>query len=196
MRSRGRDPVRSRARLLIGTLAIVVCVPGLTPAQTFGFGRAPTEEELKAVFPSAAPDGTGLPVGRGSAKEGAAVYAQKCLACHGPNGTGTPLHRGVVPLGNAKPVKLRDSLVPYATTVWDFINRAMPWTQPGTLTPDETYAVTAYILYLNKVVGEADVLDQTTLPKARMPHQDDMVPARPDWTPGERRMFGNYPGRR
>ena len=196
MRSRGRDLVRSRARLLIGTLAIVACVPALTQAQTFGFGRTPTEAELKAVFPSAAPDGTGLPVGRGSAKEGAAVYTQKCLACHGPNGTGTPLHRGVVPLGNAKPVKLEESLVPYATTLWDFINRAMPWTQPGTLTPDEAYAVTAYILYLNKIVGEADVLDQTTLPKARMPHQDDMVPARPDWKPGERRMFGNYPGRR
>ena len=196
MRLRARDRVHSPARLLIGTLAIVVCFPALTPAQTFGFGRTPTAEELDAVFPSAAPDGTGLPVGRGSAKEGAAVYKQKCLACHGPNGTGTPLHRGVVPLGNAKPVKLQESLVPYATTVWDFINRAMPWTEPGTLTPDETYAVTAYILYLNKVVGEADVLDQTTLPKARMPHRDDMVPPRPDWKPGERRMFGNYPGRR
>ncbi len=195
MRSRGHDSVPSRVRL-IGMLLVVVFVPGLTQAQTFGFGRTPTEQELKAVFPSAAPDGTGLPVGRGSAKEGAAVYKQKCLACHGPSGTGTPLHRGVVPLGNAKPVKLEESLVPYATTLWDFINRAMPWTQPGTLTPDETYAVTAYILYLNKIVGEADVLDQTTLPKARMPHQDDMVPARPDWKPGERRMFGNYPGRR
>jgi cytochrome c len=196
MRSRARDLVHSRARLLIATLAIVVCLPGLTQAQTFGFGRTPTAEELEAVFPSAAPDGTGLPVGRGSAKEGAAVYTQKCLACHGPNGTGTPLHRGVVPLGNAKPVKLQESLVPYATTLWDFINRAMPWTQPGTLTPDEAYAVTAYVLYLNKIVGEADVLDQATLPKTRMPHQDDMVPARPDWKPGERRLFGNYPGRR
>jgi cytochrome c len=135
-------------------------------------------------------------VGRGSAKEGAAVYKQKCLTCHGPNGTGTPLHRGLIPLGNAKPVKLEESLVPYATTVWDFINRAMPWTQPGTLTPDEAYAVTAYVLYLNKIVGEADVLDQTTLPKVRMPHRDDMFPVRPDWKPGERRALGNYPARR
>ena len=182
-----------------GVLLIVViaaCIPALVHAQTFGFGRPPTAEELKAVFPAAAPDGSGLPVGQGSAKEGAAVYKQKCLACHGPNGTGTPIHRGVVPLGNAKPVKLEESLVPYATTVWDFINRAMPWTQPGTLTPDEAYAVTAYILYLNKIVGEADVLDQTTLPKVRMPHRDDMFPVRPDWKPGERRALGNYPGRR
>lgn len=186
----------SRELLLVGTLVLAGCVPALTQAQTFGFGRAPTAEELTGVFPSAAPDGTGLPVGRGSAQEGAAVYKQKCLACHGPNGTGTPIHRGVVPLGNAKPVKLQESLVPYATTVWDFINRAMPWTQPGTLTPDEAYAVTAYILYLNKIVGEADVLDQTTLPKVRMPHRDDMFPVRPDWKPGERRALGNYPGRR
>jgi mono/diheme cytochrome c family protein len=188
--------MRSRERLLVALIAFALCVPALTLAQTFGFGRTPTAEELKAVFPAAAPDGTGLPVGRGSATEGAAVYKQKCLACHGANGTGTPLHRGIVPLGNAKPVELDESLVPYATTVWDFINRAMPWTQPGTLTPDEAYAVTAYVLYLNKIVGEADVLDQTTLPKVRMPHRDDMIPARPGWTPGERRLFGNYPGRR
>lgn len=188
--------MRARERLLIGTLVIAAAVPAPAPAQTFGFGRTPTEAELKAVFPSAAPDGTGLPAGRGSAKEGAAVYKQKCAACHGAEGKGTALHRGLIPLGNAKPVKLEESLVPFATTVWDFINRAMPWTQPGTLTPDEAYAVTAYVLYLNKIVGEGDVLDQTTLPKVRMPHQDDMFPARPAWKPGERRALGNYPGRR
>jgi S-disulfanyl-L-cysteine oxidoreductase SoxD len=188
--------MHSRELLLIGTLAIVACVSAAAHAQTFGFGRTPTEAELKAVFPSAAPDGSGLPAGRGSAKEGVAVYKQKCAACHGPEGKGTPLHRGLIPLGNAKPVKLEESLVPYATTVWDFINRAMPWTQPGTLTPDEAYAVTAYVLYLNKIVGEADVLDQTTLPQVRMPHRDDMFPVRPDWKPGERRALGNYPGRR
>ena len=138
----------------MAVIAITACVTVPAHAQTFGFGRAPTAEELKAVFPSAAPDGSGLPAGRGSAKEGVAVYKQKCVACHGPEGKGTPLHRGLIPLGNAKPVKLDESLVPYATTVWDFINRAMPWTQPGTLTPDEAYAVTAYVLYLNKIVGE------------------------------------------
>jgi mono/diheme cytochrome c family protein len=188
--------MRSRERLFVALIAIIACVSAEAHAQTFGFGRTPTEAELKAVFPSAAPDGSGLPAGRGSATEGAAVYKQKCLACHGPNGTGTPLHRGLIPLGNAKPVKLEESLVPYATTVWDFINRAMPSTQPGTLTPDEAYAVTAYVLYLNKIVGEADVLDQTTLPKVRMPHRDNMSPVSPDWKPGERRLLGNYPGRR
>ncbi len=198
MRSR-RRPVASgfsRTGVLVVLIALATGAPALAQGPTFGFGRTPTAAELEAVFPSAAPDGTGLPAGRGSATEGAAVYKQKCLACHGPNGTGTPIHRGVVPLGNAKPVKLEESLVPYATTVWDFINRAMPWTQPGTLTPDEAYAVTAYILYLNKIVGEADVLDQATLPKVRMPHRDDMFPVRPEWKPGERRALGNYPVRR
>ena len=188
--------MRSRELLLIAAVVIAAAVPALAQGPTFGFGRAPTAEEIKKADTAVAPDGTGLPQGRGTAKEGATVYAQKCAACHGPNGSGTPLHRGIVPLGNAKPVKLEGSLVPYATTVWDFINRAMPWTTPGTLTADEAYAVTAYVLYLNKIVGETDVLDQTTLPKVRMPHRDNFIPAQPAWKPGARRQFGNYPSRR
>ena len=82
------------------------------------------------------------------------MYTQKCLACHGPNGTGTRLHRGLIPLGNSKPVKIQGSLVPYATTVWEFINRAMPSTKPGSLTPNEVYAVTAFVLFLNDVIKE------------------------------------------
>ncbi len=113
--------------------------------------------------------------GSGTVKEGATVYAQKCQACHGANGTGTKLHRGLIPLGNAKPVKIQGSLVPYATTVWDFINRAMPTTKPGSLTPDEVYAVTAYVLFLNEVIEENDVLDATTLPKIKMPNRDNFL---------------------
>src|SRR5947199_10682217 len=90
-----------------------------------------------------------LPPGTGTAKEGATLFAQKCAACHGPNGNGGGLTRGIVPLGNAKPVKIPFSLVPYATTVWDFINRAMPQSKPGSLTTDEVYAATAYVLYRN-----------------------------------------------
>ena len=108
-------------------------------------------------------------------KDGATVYAQKCQSCHGPNGTGTRLHRGLIPLGNSKPVKIQGSLVPYATTVWDFINRAMPSTKPGSLTPDEVYAATAYVLFLNEVIDENAVLDATTLPKIKMPNRDNFV---------------------
>jgi cytochrome c len=180
---------------LLLTAALALCAGATTLAQgpTFGLGRTPSAEEIRAADTAAAPDGTGLPPGRGTAKEGAVVYTQKCAACHGPNGKGTALHRGLVPLGNAKPVKIEGSLVPYATTVWDFINRAMPWTTPGTLTPDEAYAVTAYVLFLNDIVKESDTLDATSLPRVRMPHRDDFIPARPEWKPGARRQFGNYP---
>jgi cytochrome c len=179
--------------LLTVAIALAVCVPALAQGPTYGLGRTPTAEEIKAADTAVAPDGTGLPPGRGTAKEGAVVYAQKCAACHGPNGTGTALHRGLIPLGNAEPVKIRGSLVPYATTVWDFINRAMPSIKPGSLTPDEVYAVTAYVLYLNDIIGEADVLDATSLPKVRMPHRDNFIPAQPAWKPGAPRPFGYYP---
>ncbi|MBI3049635.1 MAG: cytochrome c [Acidobacteria bacterium] len=184
------------APLLLATaIALATCVPALAQGPTYGLGRTPSAEEIRAADTAVAPDGTGLPPGRGTAKEGAVVYVQKCAACHGPNGTGTALHRGVIPLGNAKPVKLQGSLVPYATTVWDFINRAMPWTKPGSLTADEVYAVTAYVLYLNDIIKESDVLDAASLPKVRMPHRDDFIPAQPAWKPGARRQFGNYPER-
>jgi cytochrome c len=98
-----------------------------------------------------------------------------------------------VPLGNAKPVKIPFSLVPYATTVWDFINRAMPWATPGTMPPSEVYAVTAYVLFINEVIKENEVLDAATLPKVRMPNRDSFVGVELDWKPGQRRPLGHYP---
>ena len=85
------------------------------------------------------------------------------------------------------------SLVPYATTVWDFINRAMPQSKPGSLTSDEVYAVTAYVLYRNDVIKDTDVLDATSLPKIRMPNRDNFLPAQPEWNPKAKRPFGYYP---
>jgi S-disulfanyl-L-cysteine oxidoreductase SoxD len=162
---------------------------------TYRLGTTPSADEIKARDTAVSPDGRALPPGSGTVKEGAAVYAQKCVACHGPNGTGTPLHRGLIPLGNSKPVKIQGSLVPYATTVWDFINRAMPSTKPGTLTPNEVYAVTAFVLYLNDVITENDIVDATTLPKIRMPNRDNFIAVEMDLTPGQRRPLGHYPGR-
>ena len=138
-------------------------------------GPTASAEEIKARDNAVSPGGRELPPGQRQVKDGATVYAQKCQACHGANGTGTKLHRGLIPLGNAKPVKIQGSLVPYATTVWDFINRAMPSTKPGSLTPDEVYAVTAYVLFLNEVIEETDVLDATTLPKVKMPNRDNFL---------------------
>jgi cytochrome c len=122
--------------VLTATIALSACVTTLAQGPTYQMGRTPTEEEIKASDTAVSPDGKELPPGSGTVGAGAKVYAQKCAVCHGPNAMGTALARGLVPLGNTKPVKLKWSLVPYATTVWDFINRAMPWTQPGTLTPD------------------------------------------------------------
>ena len=146
-------------------------------------------------MPAVSADGKELPRGSGTAKQGSIVYTQKCALCHGPEGKGTALHRGLIPLGNAKPVKIEGSLVPYATTVWDFINRGMPWTKPGSLTPDEVYAVTAYVLFLNEIISDTDVMDAMTLPKVRMPNRDRFVGVELDWKPGQRRPLGFYPGK-
>ena len=179
--------------LLVAALAILSSVAAHAQGQTYHLGRVPSPEEIKARDTAVSPEGRELPPGRGTAKEGATVYTQKCAACHGPNATGSALHRGLIPLGNAKPVKIPFSLVPYATTVWDFINRAMPQSKPGSLTPDEVYAVTAYVLYRNDVINETDVLDATSLPKVRMPNRDNFLPAQPEWDPKAKRPFGYYP---
>ena len=177
------------------TLILVLSAPVAALAQgpTYRFGTTPSEQEIKTRDTAVSPSGKELPPGSGTVKQGAAVYAQKCQSCHGPNGAGTRLHRGLIPLGNSKPVKIEGSLVPYATTVWDFINRAMPSTKPGSLTPDEVYAATAFVLFLNDIIEENQVLDAATLPKVRMPNQDKFVAVEIDWKPGQRRPLGHYP---
>jgi len=184
---------RNPPHVLLAALVIFGSVAAHAQGPTYQLGRTPTPEEIKARDIAISPDGRELPPGRGTAVEGAAIYTQKCAACHGPNATGSALHRGLVPLGNAKPVKIPFSLVPYATTVWDFINRAMPQTRPGSLTPDEVYAVTAYVLFRNNVIKETDVLDATSLPKVRMPNRDNFLPVQPEWSAKAKRPFGYYP---
>jgi S-disulfanyl-L-cysteine oxidoreductase SoxD len=179
--------------LLATAFAIFASVTALAQGPTYQLGRSPSADEIKARDIAISPEGKELPAGRGTAVEGAAIYTQKCAACHGPNATGSALHRGLVPLGNAKPVKIPFSLVPYATTVWDFINRAMPQSAPGSLKPDEVYAVTAYVLFRNDVIKETDVLDATSLPKVRMPNRDNFLPTQPEWSAKAKRPFGYYP---
>jgi S-disulfanyl-L-cysteine oxidoreductase SoxD len=192
---RGRTPLGVGSWAL-GVIALVVMwasVTVLAQGPTYRFGTAANPDEIRARDTAISPAGKELPPGRGGVKEGATVYAQKCLACHGPDGTGTKLHRGLIPLGNSKPVKIQGSLVPYATTVWDFINRAMPSTKPGSLTPDEVYAVTAYVLFLNDIIEENTVLDAKTLPQVKMPNRDNFLAIELDWKPGQRRPLGFYP---
>lgn len=131
------------------------------------------------------PKGTGLPKGRGIALEGRAIYMQSCAACHGLRGEGSndypPLVGGQGSLKSDNPLPTLGSYWPYATTVWDYVNRAMPYQNPGTLKPDEVYAVTAYILTINGIVSEAYELNDRTLPAVKMPNRDGFVSdPRPD----------------
>jgi len=157
-----------------------------TPAQspTYGVGRSPTAEELTAIDIEVLPDGRGLPPGRGTAVLGKDVYARRCETCHGLTGKEGPqdvLAGGLGSLATARPQKTVGSYWPYATTLWDYIRRAMPFDHPGTLTVDEVYASTAYVLFLNAIVKEQDVVDQTSLPGIVMPNRNGFVTdPRPD----------------
>ena len=149
-----------------------------------GVGRPPTAEELKAIDIEVLPDGRGLPGGSGTAERGKIVYANRCVTCHGATGKEGPqdvLVGGQGTLASGKPLKTVGSYWPYATTLWDYINRAMPFDHPGTLPPDDVYATTAYLLYINGIVGEREVMDAATLPRVPMPNRDGFVPdSRPD----------------
>jgi len=160
---------------LLGVLLILAAQEAY--AQT-GLGRPATADELSAVDISIMPDGTGLPPGRGNAKEGHVVYAQKCLACHGENGQGKPADRlagGTGSLAGAAPVRTVGSYWPYATTLFDYIRRAMPLNAPMSLSDDDVYAVTAYLLALNGIIGNEQSLDATTLAAVRMPNRDGFI---------------------
>ena len=178
--------------LLAVVITIAACVAASAQGRTYQLGSTPSEEEIKARDIAISPDGKELPPGSGTAKEGATIFAQKCAACHGANGNGGGVTRGIVPLGNAKPVKIAFSLVPYATTVWDFINRAMPQSKPGSLTADEVYALTAFLLYINEVIpSEEQTIDAQSLPKVKMPIGDNYA-SLPEWKHGTPRLKG-YP---
>lgn len=134
------------------------------------------------------PDGTNLPAGSGTMAQGAPIFAQKCAMCHGENGKGG--HNAE--LVGAPAIKTIDgkrtiaNFWPYATTVFDYIRRAMPWPQPRSLTNDEAYALTAYLLAMNKIIGEGDVMNAQTLPKVRMPNRDGFTPRFPRLMPPPR----------
>ncbi len=132
------------------------------------------------------PDGTGLPPGSGTAAEGQPIYALKCAACHGVNAEGgiSLALVGGEPLTNGiDTMKTIANFWPYATTLFDYTRRAMPWLQPRTLTDDEVYALSAYILALNGIIDEDDVMNAETLPEVRMPNPDGFIVRFPDRMP-------------
>jgi cytochrome c len=147
---------------------------GVAAQEGPGLGTPATAEQVAGWDISIGPDGAGLPPGSGTAAAGKAVYEAKCLACHGVDGAGRPndvLVGGQGTMREAAPIRTIGSYWPYATTVFDYIRRAMPFVTPHSLTADETYAVTAYLLALNGVIAEGDVMDATSLPKVVMPNK-------------------------
>ena len=138
-------------------------------------GEAVDEAVLARVDHTILPDGDGLPDGSGTAADGAMVYQQNCLACHGERGTdgiNDRLAGGHGSLVSIRPIKTVGSFWPYATTVFDYVRRAMPYQDPGSLSNDEIYAVTAYLLFVNDIVAEDKVIDAESLPLVKMPNRD------------------------
>ena len=151
-------------------------------AERFDFGRPATPQEIKGWDIDVSPDGAGLPPGHGDAQQGQAIFAAKCASCHGPQGEGKPMDRlvgGMGTLRDKKPEKTVGSFWPYATTLFDFVRRAMPLNAPQSLTADEVYAVSAYVLFLNGIVAQGTTLDADDLAKVKMPNRDGFVSAYP-----------------
>jgi len=166
---------------------LALLIAAATPAgaaERYGFGRPPTEAEIAAFAIDVRADGRGLPPGRGSAESGRAIYEAKCAACHGANAEGKPadaLAGGAGTLTAAKPLKTIGSFWPYAPTLFDYVRRAMPFDAPQSLSNDEVYAVSAYLLNLNGIVAADATLDAGSLAAIRMPNRDGFEPdPRPD----------------
>ena len=152
------------------------------PTKGPGLGVPATAAEIESADVSIGPDGAGLPPGSGTPAQGEAVFSMKCVACHGPQGSGTvndQLVGGQGTLTNATPVKTIGSYWPYATTVFDYVRRAMPYPAPHSLTDQEVYAVTAYLLSLNGIIAKDAVIDAKTLPQVKMPNRGNFVLAYP-----------------
>jgi cytochrome c len=189
-----RSTMRS-LRFLLAVMILGVCPTGWAQSPMYGLGKTPTAEEIQAWDISISPTGKELPPGSGTAKEGAPLYMQKCASCHGGTGAGgraPKLVKGATtsmpclePCINDGNVMAKE--IPYATTIWDYINRGMPFSQEGSLKPNEVYALTAFLLYKNGVIKEDDVLDVQSLPQVKMPNHDGYV--LPEWKHGAPRIF-------
>jgi cytochrome c len=165
-------------------LIVVGASPVLAQLPTYGVGRPPTAEEIQAWDLTIPSDGQGLPSGSGTAVLGKPIYAERCASCHGETGDDPKYSRlvgGHGTLATGKPIRTIGSFWHSAPTLWSYIRRAQPFDEPGSLTADQVYAVTAYLLHLNGIIGEQDVMDAKTLPLVKMPNHDGFVPdPRPD----------------
>jgi cytochrome c len=168
---------------LVVAAALVVVVWRSEPPARFGFGRPATAAEIAAWDIDVRPDGKGLPPGQGTARNGAPIYARRCAICHGASGREGPSERLVgrepregFPFGrDPSLVKTVGNYWPYATTLYDYINRAMPLNAPGSLAPDEVYSLVAYLLWRNEIIADTAAIDARTLPGVVMPARDRFV---------------------
>jgi S-disulfanyl-L-cysteine oxidoreductase SoxD len=185
--------------VLVTTLGL--CIAAWAQGPTYGLGKAPSPETVKALDIAISPDGKELPPGHGTATEGAPLFAQKCAACHGKEGYGgraPELIKPATPPANQPPCLspcIRGANVmaihsPYATTLWDYINRGMPFGKEGSLTPNEVYAITAFLLSKNGVIPETQAVDEKNLPQIKMPNANGYV--LPDWKHGQPRPFAKF----
>ena len=181
------SPGRRRVRRRLGA-AILLTAASLPVADaqlpTYGVGRTPTPEEIAAWDLTIPPDGEGLPAGSGSVADGKFIYKRRCASCHGAEGKDKKYYvlvggRGT--LATAKPVPTVGSFWQFATTLWSYMRRSKPIDEPGSFDANQVYAVTAYLLYINEIIGEHDVLDAAMLVKIEMPNRNGYVPdPRPD----------------
>ena len=176
-----------RRLLVFAAAALAACAtPQRAGTPSPKFGEPVTAQELVRFDISIPPSGAGLPAGSGTARDGLKVYETKCLACHGAKGAGKPadmLAGGVGSLATKAPVRTVGSYWPYATTLFDYVRRAMPITNPLSLTDDEVYAVSAYVLFINGIIGEDVALNAQSLPQVKMPNRDGFIS---DWPPRSR----------
>ena len=157
--------------------ALAACSSGYHTAGPVGLGKPIAENQIKAWNIDIGPSGAGLPSGSGTAVTGEIIYQQKCSSCHGDKGQGGIANRlvGGGNLNTDKPVKTVGSFWPYSTTIFDYVRRAMSHQAPQSLTDDQVYALTAYILYMNKIISKDEVMNATSLPLVKMPNRDGFI---------------------
>jgi len=157
-----------------GLAFALAAAPAQAAGPKFGFGTPATAQQIAGWDIDVRPDGAGLPRGRGSVAQGQVVYDAKCANCHGTFGESrsyVQIAGGVGTLGSERPERTTGSKLNHATTLWDYINRAMPFGEPQSLAPDEVYALAAYVLHLNDILPADAVLDQDSLPKLKLPNR-------------------------
>jgi cytochrome c len=170
-------------KFVVGAVvAVLALAAGIAAAESPHLGKPVAPSDFAAWDLNVLPDGGNLPPGGGKAAEGQKVFAEKCAACHGEKGEGGLAARviGGPPKATLDGGKVIANYYPYATTVFDFIRRSMPWNAPRTLTDHEVYALTAYLLAANKLIPEDEEMNATTLPKVKMPNRDNFVVWFPD----------------